>query len=58
MLEQGKVISKIIQTGLKDSLNIQIISGLKENEQVILGDSQSSTDNAGNSGQMMPPPGP
>ena len=58
VLEQGKVISKIIQTGLKDSLNIQIISGLKENEQVILGDSQSSTDNAGNSGQMMPPPGP
>lgn len=58
VLEQGKVISKIIQTGLKDSLNIQIISGLKEKEQVILGDSQSSTDNAGNSGQMMPPPGP
>lgn len=58
VLEQGKVISKIIQTGLKDSLNIQIISGLKEKEQVILGDSQSSTDNAGNSGQMMPQPGP
>lgn len=58
VLEQGKVISKIIQTGLKDSLNIQIISGLKEKEQVILGDSQSSTDNAGNSGQMMPPPSP
>ena len=58
VLEQGKVISKIIQTGLKDNLNIQVISGLKENEQVILGDSQSSTDNTSNSGQMMPPPGP
>ncbi len=59
VLEQGKVISKTIQTGLKDSLNIQVISGLKENEQVILGDSQSNADNTGNSGQMMPsPPGP
>ncbi|NCB57405.1 MAG: efflux RND transporter periplasmic adaptor subunit [Gammaproteobacteria bacterium] len=58
VLEQGKVISKTVQTGLKDNLNIQVISGLKENEQVILGDSQSSTDNTSNSGQMMPPPGP
>jgi len=59
VLEQGKVISKTIQTGLKDSLNIQVISGLKENEQVILGDGQSNADNTGNSGQMMPfPPGP
>jgi len=59
VLEQGKVISKTIQTGLKDSLNIQVISGLKENEQVILGDGQSNADNTGNSGQMVPfPPGP
>lgn len=55
VLEQDRVINKIIQIGLKDSLNVQVISGLNEGEQVILGDSQSSAATS-SSGQMMPPP--
>ena len=56
VLEQGKVVRKTILTGLKDSLNIQVISGLNEGEQIILGDSQSAAGTADNGGQMMPPP--
>ena len=50
------LLKKIIQLGLKDSLNAQVLNGLNDGDSIILGDSKSSDAGASNSGGMMPPP--
>jgi macrolide-specific efflux system membrane fusion protein len=58
VLEHDKVIVKPIEIGLKDSLNAQVLSGLNEGENIILGDSKSSPAGADSGHMMPPPPGP
>lgn len=58
VLEHDRVVVKPIKLGLKDSLNAQVLSGLNEGENIILGDSNSSPARADSGRMMPPPPGP
>lgn len=55
VLKNSKTEPREIEIGLKDSLSAQIISGLSENETVIIGDSTNMAPPS-NDGHMMPPP--
>lgn len=37
LLQEGKAVKKIVKTGIQDSKHIRIVSGIKENEEVISG---------------------
>lgn len=53
VLENGKAVEKVVQTGLADSLNTEILSGLKEGENVITAQ-RASTEQVGNTNMRMP----
>lgn len=56
VLEQGHAKTRLVTLGLKDGLNVEVLHGLQEGEEIILGDSVSSGDATAKSEHMMPPP--
>ena len=37
VFQKGKAVERVVETGIQDDENIEILSGLSENEQVITG---------------------
>jgi len=50
VLEGEETVPRVIETGLSDSSNTEVISGLEEGEQVIVHSSTSTTFNSDNGG--------
>ena len=48
VLEDGRAEPRRIKTGFKDNIYIQVLSGLSEGEQVVVGDSQSAAEDLSN----------
>lgn len=51
---EGKAVEREIKTGLKDSMNIEVKSGLKEGEKVVLSEAQADGGQGGKT-RMRPP---
>jgi len=57
VLKNGRAEPRQIETGLKDNIHIQVVSGLSEGEQVVVGDSQSAAqDLSSRKGRFRGPP--
>ena len=54
VLDGGRVVVREVKTGLSDNLNIQIVSGLKEGEEVVLATMSKSEADSSVSGARAP----
>jgi macrolide-specific efflux system membrane fusion protein len=58
VLKDGQAETRIIETGLKDNIYVQVLNGLQQGEQVVVGDSVSAEKSASdNNGSGGPPHG-
>ncbi len=57
VLVNGKPGDRTIRVGISNSVNAQVVSGLREGEKVIIGDAASQVSTASSAGQPPGPPG-
>ncbi len=59
VLKNGRAEPRMIETGFKDNINIQVLKGLSEGDEVVVGDSQSAAEDLSNREDSFrgPPPG-
>ncbi len=58
VLKEGRAEHRVIKTGLRDNIYVQVRDGLKEGERIVVGDSVSAEKNSANQNGFGPPSGP